>query len=67
MTVFEKRVLRKTFGPRREEVTGDWRRLYKEEFHDLCSSFYGATTPSGPGPPHCRGFTITFSYTHHLR
>jgi len=67
MTVFEKRVLRRTFGPTREEVTGDWRRLHKEEFHDLCSFFHGATAPSGPGRPHCRGDTITFSYTHHLR
>jgi len=39
MTVFEKRVLRRIFGPTREEVTGDWRRLHKEEFHDLCFFF----------------------------
>jgi hypothetical protein len=25
--------------------------------------FHGATAPSGPGPPHCRGFTITFRHT----
>jgi hypothetical protein len=38
-TVFEKRVLRRTFRPTREGVRGDWRRLHKEEFHDLRSFF----------------------------
>jgi hypothetical protein len=28
-------VLRKIFGPKRDEVTGDWRRLHNEELHDL--------------------------------
>jgi hypothetical protein len=28
-------VLRKTFGPKREEVTGGWRRLHNEELYDL--------------------------------
>jgi hypothetical protein len=36
--VFENRVLRKTFGPKRDEVTEEWRRLHKEEFNDLYSS-----------------------------
>jgi hypothetical protein len=36
--VFENRVLRRIFGPRREEVTGDWRRLHNEELHNLYSS-----------------------------
>jgi len=31
-------VLRRIFGPRREEVTGEWRRLHNEELHDLYSS-----------------------------
>jgi hypothetical protein len=31
--VFEKRVLR-IFGPRRDEVTGDWRKLHNEELHN---------------------------------
>jgi len=31
-------VLRRIFGPRRDEVTGEWRRLHKEELNDLCSS-----------------------------
>jgi hypothetical protein len=33
--VFENGVLRRIFGPKREEVTGSWRRLYNEEFHNL--------------------------------
>jgi hypothetical protein len=35
LTNFESRVLRKVFGPKREEVTGDWRRLHSEGLHDL--------------------------------
>jgi hypothetical protein len=35
LRVFENRVLRKTFGPKRDEVTGEWRKLYNEELHDL--------------------------------
>jgi hypothetical protein len=31
-------VLRRIFGPRRNEVTGEWRRLHNEELIDLCSS-----------------------------
>ena len=37
MGVFENRVLRKVFGPKREEVKGEWRKLHKEELSDLCS------------------------------
>jgi hypothetical protein len=36
--VFEKRVLRRIFGPKRDEVTGGWRKLHKEELHNLYSS-----------------------------
>jgi len=32
------RVLRRVFGPRRDEVTGEWRRLHNEELNDLYSS-----------------------------
>jgi hypothetical protein len=35
--VFENRVLRKIFGPKRDEVTGEWRKLHNEEFCDLYS------------------------------
>jgi len=33
--VFENKVLRRIIGPRRDEVTGEWRRLLKEELNDL--------------------------------
>jgi hypothetical protein len=33
--VFNKRALRRIFGPKREEVTGDWRKLHKEELHNF--------------------------------
>jgi hypothetical protein len=36
--VFENRVLRRIFGPKKDEVTGEWRKLHKEELHDLHSS-----------------------------
>jgi hypothetical protein len=36
--VFENRVLRRLFGPKRDEVTGEWRKLHNEKLRDLCSS-----------------------------
>jgi hypothetical protein len=36
--VFENRVLRRIFGPKRDEVTGGWRKLHNEELHILYSS-----------------------------
>jgi hypothetical protein len=36
--VFENRVLRRIFGPKRDEATGKWRRLHNEELNDLYSS-----------------------------
>jgi hypothetical protein len=33
--VFENRVLRRIFGPKRDEVTGEWRKLHNKELHDL--------------------------------
>ena len=36
--VFENMVLRRIFGPRRDEVTGEWRRLHNEELNYLYSS-----------------------------
>jgi hypothetical protein len=36
--VFENRVLRRIFGPNRDEVTEDWKKLHNEEFHNLYSS-----------------------------
>jgi hypothetical protein len=36
--VFENRVLRRIFGPKRDELTGGWRELHNEELHNLYSS-----------------------------
>ena len=38
LRLFENMVLRRIFGPRRDEVTGEWRRLHNEELNDLYSS-----------------------------
>jgi hypothetical protein len=38
LRVFENRVLRGIFGPKRDEVTGEWRKLHNEEILDLYSS-----------------------------
>jgi hypothetical protein len=38
LRVFENRVLRRIFGPKRYEVTGDGRKLHNEELHNLYSS-----------------------------
>jgi hypothetical protein len=35
LRVFQNRLPRKIFGPRRDEVTGEWRKLHNEEFHNL--------------------------------
>jgi hypothetical protein len=37
LRVFETRVLRRIFEPKREEVTGEWRALHNEELNDLYS------------------------------
>ena len=37
LRVFENKVLRRVFGPKRDEVTGEWRRLHNEELNDLSS------------------------------
>jgi hypothetical protein len=38
LRAFENRVLRRIFGPKRDEVTGEWRKLHNEELRDLYSS-----------------------------
>jgi hypothetical protein len=38
LRVFENRVLRRIFGPKRDEVTEEWRKLHHEELNDLYSS-----------------------------
>jgi len=35
LSVFEKRVFRRVFGPKRDEVTGEWRKLHNEELRDF--------------------------------
>jgi hypothetical protein len=37
LRVFEKSVLRRIFGPKRDEITGEWRKLHTEELSDLQS------------------------------
>jgi hypothetical protein len=38
LRVFENRLPRRIFGPKRDEVTGEWRKLHNEELHNLYSS-----------------------------
>jgi hypothetical protein len=38
LRVFENRVLRRIFGPKRDEVTGEWRKMHNEQRHNLYSS-----------------------------
>jgi hypothetical protein len=38
LRVFENRVQRRIFGPKRDKITGEWRRLHNEELNDLYSS-----------------------------
>jgi hypothetical protein len=35
LRVFENRVLMRVFGPKKDEVTGEWRKLHNEELSDL--------------------------------
>jgi hypothetical protein len=45
--VFENRVLRRLFGPKRDEITGGWRKLHNEELNDLyCSPIIVRVTKS---------------------
>ena len=37
LRVFENRVLRRVFGPKRDDVTGEWKKLHNEELSDLYS------------------------------
>jgi len=39
LRVFENRMLRRIFGPKRDEVTGEWRRLHNKELYDLYSRY----------------------------
>jgi 3-methyladenine DNA glycosylase AlkC len=44
LRIFENRVLRKIFGPKGDEVTGQWRKIHNEELHALYSSGITTTT-----------------------
>jgi len=47
LRVFEKRMFKRIFGPKRDEVTGKWRKLHNEEFNDLyCSPNIVSVTES---------------------
>jgi hypothetical protein len=37
LRVFENKLLRRMFGPKMDEITGEWRKLHNEEFNDLYS------------------------------
>jgi hypothetical protein len=65
--VFENRVLRRIFGHKRDEVTGEWRKLHNEELHNLYLSpniirqvkadeVGGACSTHGRGEKSVRGF-----------
>jgi len=48
LRVFENRVLRRIFGPKRDEVTGEWRKLHNKELSDLyCSRIIVREIKSG--------------------
>jgi hypothetical protein len=38
LRVFENRMVTKTFGPKKDELTSEWRRIHNEELYDTCSS-----------------------------
>jgi hypothetical protein len=42
LRVFENRVLKRIFGPKRDEVTGGWRKLHNEELHNVTDHCFPA-------------------------
>ena len=48
--MFEKRVLRRVFGPKRDEVRGEWRKLHKEELRNLYINPILVGKPEGKRP-----------------
>jgi hypothetical protein len=71
LRVFEKRLLRKKFGPKRDEVTGEWGKLHNQELSDLyfspsvvrviTSRRAGQVALMGEGHVACRGRTEVFT------
>jgi hypothetical protein len=60
--MFENRVLRRIFGPRREKVAGGWRRLRNEELHNLYGS-PNVIRVNKPRRMRCAGQFITQMFT----
>ena len=65
--MFENRVLRRIFGPKKDQVTGEWRKLHNEELNDLYFIFLSARQP-----PVGQGLLIhevarSHTTTHHSR
>jgi len=65
--MFENRVLRRIFGPKRDEVTGEWRKLHNEELTQYCASdkikkneMGGACSAYGLGKKRVQGFGSEF-------
>jgi len=63
LRVFENRVLRRIFGPKRDEITGEWRKLHNEELTQYCASdkikkieIGGACSAYGVGERRVQGF-----------
>jgi hypothetical protein len=62
LRVFENRVLRRIFGPKRDEVTVEWRKLHNGELHDLyptptiVDEMGGACSSDGVGERRVQGF-----------
>jgi hypothetical protein len=57
LRVFENRALRRKFGPKRDEVTGGWKKLHNEELHNLYVYRLLVGKPEGKRPlgrPRCR-------------
>jgi len=51
LSVFENRVLRRIFGPKRGEVTGEWRKLHNEELRLVYISTLARALPGPDTPP----------------
>ena len=57
--MFENRVLRRVFGPKRDEIRGEWRKQHNEKLNDLyCSpKFFGGKIENNEGDGACSEYT----------